>query len=224
MYPIDRSSVIRSRGDAQISVDETIDTATTLLALPISIVIFAHVAKAARQKISDLVPFTLSRSALSMSEYESKDVDVTDLWAHSEICFPLSDPSVWIYLLFKGASSTFWGLVEMSTIVTAGVATCLASYNVDKSRYTVIPSNHEIHTNAIRPDDEDVELLRHCTSYWCASGVKVETPTQDALLDDLHQYDFVCLKPDDASEKVSGGAYGSRRYIKDSESDCLPCQ
>lgn len=78
MDPIDLSRVIRSRDDAQISVDENLDTATTLLALPIRcIVISAHVAKAARPytEILILVSFTLYRCALCMSEYESKDAN-----------------------------------------------------------------------------------------------------------------------------------------------------
>lgn len=91
----------------------------------------------------------------------------------------------------------------MTTIVTACVAACLASYDVDESRYTALPLGIKDFHLSVRPDDSDISLLRERPSHWSSEGIELETPIQDLLLNDLHQHDFICLKPDDYTEKVS---------------------
>lgn len=88
------------------------------------------------------------------------------------------------------------------TTVTATVSACLASIGVHPERYNNIQNGKPFPTLTVCPDDDELRQLCSGKAIWSTMGLQLAHDDSSELVTSLHQYDFVCLKPNNGN-KVS---------------------
>lgn len=88
------------------------------------------------------------------------------------------------------------------TTVTATVAACLELMEVATARYVNIEEDKPTRLLTAIPSYEELRQLCSGIATWSNMGLQPVQAEQSELLKNLHQYDFVCLKPKN-DKKVS---------------------